>query len=104
MDASAAKPDWDRLFEVAAAQEGYFTTQQAAEAGYSSQLLLKHIRAGRVARVRRGIYRLVQKTASSVWPSFTDFAALTSRIPHPSPALYKISTWANNPSASNAAS
>jgi predicted transcriptional regulator of viral defense system len=59
MDASAAKPDWDRLFEVAAAQEGYFTTQQAAEAGYSSQLLLKHIRAGRVARVRRGIYRLV---------------------------------------------
>jgi predicted transcriptional regulator of viral defense system len=52
-------PNWDRLFEVAAAQDGYFTTKQAAEAGYSSQLLLKHIRAGRVARVRRGIYRLV---------------------------------------------
>jgi predicted transcriptional regulator of viral defense system len=52
-------PNWDRLFEVAAAQDGYFTTKQAADAGYSSQLLLKHIRAGRVARVRRGIYRLV---------------------------------------------
>jgi predicted transcriptional regulator of viral defense system len=52
-------PNWDRLFEVAGAQEGYFTTNQAAHAGYSSQLLLKHIRAGRVARARRGIYRLV---------------------------------------------
>ena len=53
------KPDWDRLFETAGAQDGYFRTRQAAAAGYSSQLLLKHIRAGRVARTRRGIYRLV---------------------------------------------
>lgn len=52
-------PSWDVLFETAAAQDGYFTTKQAADAGYSSQLLLKHIRAGRVARTRRGIYRLV---------------------------------------------
>lgn len=59
MDGPATKPDWDLLFETASAQEGYFTTQQAAKAGYSSQLLLKHIRAGRVARTRRGIYRLV---------------------------------------------
>ena len=50
---------WDRLYETAGAQDGHFTTQQAADAGYSSQLLLKHIRGGRVARVRRGIYRLV---------------------------------------------
>jgi predicted transcriptional regulator of viral defense system len=55
----ATKPDWDRLFEVASGQEGYFTTQQAAEAGYSSQLVLKHLHAGRVVRERRGIYRLV---------------------------------------------
>ena len=54
-----AKPSWDRLFESASAQEGYFTTRQAAEAGYSSQLLLKHLRAGRVSRAQRGIYRLV---------------------------------------------
>jgi predicted transcriptional regulator of viral defense system len=53
------RPDWNRLFETAAAQEGYFTTRQAADAGYSSQLLLKHIRAGRVARMQRGIYRIV---------------------------------------------
>jgi predicted transcriptional regulator of viral defense system len=54
-----SKPEWDRLYETAGAQDGHFTTQQAADAGYSSQLLLKHIRGGRVARVRRGIYRLV---------------------------------------------
>jgi predicted transcriptional regulator of viral defense system len=59
MDGRATKPDWDLLFETASAQVGHFTTKQAAEAGYSSQLLLKHIRAGRVARARRGIYRLV---------------------------------------------
>ena len=52
-------PDWDRLFELAAGQEGLFTTQQAAEVGYSPQLLVHHVRAGRVRRIRRGIYRLV---------------------------------------------
>jgi predicted transcriptional regulator of viral defense system len=59
MSSSAQNPNWDLLFETASAQEGYFTTRQAAEAGYSTQLLLKHSRAGRVTRMRRGIYRLV---------------------------------------------
>jgi predicted transcriptional regulator of viral defense system len=54
-----SKPDWDRLYETAGAQDGYFTTRQAADAGYSTQLLFKHIHAGRVSRTRRGIYRLV---------------------------------------------
>ncbi len=52
-------PDWDRLFEIAAAQDGLFTTQQAGEAGYSPQLLAHHLGARRMVRVRRGIYRLV---------------------------------------------
>jgi hypothetical protein len=55
----ARGPDWDRLFEVAAGQSGYFTTTQAAEAGYSTHLLRKHTHAGRVTRAQRGIYRLV---------------------------------------------
>lgn len=55
----ARGPDWDRLFEVAASQSGYVTTTQAAEAGYSTHLLRKHIHAGRVTRSQRGIYRLV---------------------------------------------
>ncbi len=52
-------PNWDGLYEVASAQEGYFSTREAAAAGFSSQLLLKHIHAGRVSRARRGVYRLV---------------------------------------------
>jgi predicted transcriptional regulator of viral defense system len=58
------QPDWDRLYQTAGAQDGYFTTQQAAQAGYSSQLLLKHLHAHRVDRVRRGIYRLVHFPAN----------------------------------------
>jgi predicted transcriptional regulator of viral defense system len=79
----ARAPSWNRLFEVAAAQAGYFTTQQAAKAGYSSQLLLKHMRAGRVMRARRGIYRLVHFPASeheelvSVW-LWTELAGVIS--------------------------
>jgi predicted transcriptional regulator of viral defense system len=52
-------PDWDRLFETAAAQAGHFTTQQASDAGYSPQLLAHYVHIGRAVRVRRGIYRLV---------------------------------------------
>jgi predicted transcriptional regulator of viral defense system len=52
------KPDWDRLYETALTQEGHFTTQQALDAGYSSQLLVKYLHSGRISRVRRGVYRL----------------------------------------------
>ncbi len=57
-------PDWDQLFGTAAAQCGYFTTRQAAEAGYSTHLLRKHIHAGRVTRPQRRIYRLVHFPAT----------------------------------------
>ncbi|MBN9681947.1 MULTISPECIES: type IV toxin-antitoxin system AbiEi family antitoxin domain-containing protein [unclassified Corallococcus] len=53
------KPDWDQLYRVAETQEGLFTTQQAAQAGYSPQLLAHYVRIGRASRVQRGIYRLV---------------------------------------------
>ncbi|MBS2022833.1 MAG: type IV toxin-antitoxin system AbiEi family antitoxin domain-containing protein [Deltaproteobacteria bacterium] len=54
-----SSPDFDRLYETAAAQSGLFTTQQAAAAGYSPQLLVHHVHADKVTRVRRSIYRLV---------------------------------------------
>lgn len=57
-------PDWDALFDVAQSQMGYFTTEQAAAAGYSPQLLHKYLANGRASRVRRGIYRLVHFPAS----------------------------------------
>ena len=52
-------PDWNHLYEAASSQDGYFTTEQARKAGYSTQLLLKYIRNERVRHIRRGIYRLV---------------------------------------------
>jgi predicted transcriptional regulator of viral defense system len=52
-------PDRDRLFALASAQEGLFTTAQAAAAGYSLPLLNHHLHAKTFIRVRRGIYRLV---------------------------------------------
>jgi predicted transcriptional regulator of viral defense system len=59
-----SSPNWDALFGVAQAQSGYFTTGQAAEAGYSPQLLRKYLGSGKVARMRRRIYRLVYFPAS----------------------------------------
>jgi predicted transcriptional regulator of viral defense system len=61
---SASQPDWDRLYEIALAQEGHFTTAQAAEAGYYPQLLAKYLKNGKIARIRRGIYRLAHFPAS----------------------------------------
>lgn len=55
---NSTRPDWNRLYETAAQQQGHFTISQAADAGYSRQLLQHHIRKGRVARTRRGLYRL----------------------------------------------
>lgn len=52
-------PRWNQLYETAEAQEGHFTTAQAAEAGYYPQLLTKYLKNGRIVRVRRGVYRLV---------------------------------------------
>jgi predicted transcriptional regulator of viral defense system len=54
-----SEPTWQALYDVAASQEGLFTTQQAAAAGYSPPLLAHHQKVGRIVRVRRGIYRLV---------------------------------------------
>lgn len=51
-------PDWTTLYALAAAQDGYLTTAQAEDAGYSRPLLDHHVRSGRFLRVHRGIYRL----------------------------------------------
>ena len=53
------KPNWARLYQIAAAQQGHFTTAQAAEAGYYPALLAKYLHSGRIVRVRHGIYRIV---------------------------------------------
>src|SRR5438309_1871106 len=56
---SPTEPAWQALYDIAASQEGLFTTRQAAAAGYSDPLLAHHQKVGRITRIRRGIYRLV---------------------------------------------
>lgn len=55
---SDCRPDSVALNRVAYSQDGYFTSKQARECGFSSQLLAHHVRSGRYERVRRGLYRL----------------------------------------------
>jgi predicted transcriptional regulator of viral defense system len=59
MNAPLISPDRDQLFAIASAQEGLFTTEQAAAAGYSLPLLAHHLAGNTIRRIRRGIYRLV---------------------------------------------
>lgn len=59
MSRAGVESDWERLYEIAAAQDGHFTASQARQAGYYRQRLAKHLRAGRIRRVRRAIYRIV---------------------------------------------
>lgn len=54
----ASPPDIRSLETDAYQQGGYFTSDQAREHGVSRQLLSHHIKQGRFARVRRGLYRL----------------------------------------------
>lgn len=58
MTAVRSTPDWDQLYELAAAQAGLFTTAQAKTAGYSPELLIHHLGSGKFHRVERGIYRI----------------------------------------------
>jgi len=57
-DQPSKTPSWDRLYATAATQDGHFTTLQAHGSGFSDQLLVKHIHAGRIKRVRRSVYRM----------------------------------------------
>lgn len=57
--------DWTaKLYPVAEGQAGYFTRQQAADAGVDSARLARQVAAGRLMRVAPGVYRLVQFPAS----------------------------------------
>ena len=56
---SGTRPDWNRLYELASGQGGYFTLADAAEAGFSAPLLQHHLKARRVERSGRSVLRLV---------------------------------------------
>jgi len=58
-------PDPVALHRRAYSQDGYFTSAQAHEFGFSRQLVAHHMRSGRYERVRRGLYRLTGFPGSS---------------------------------------
>ena len=55
----APKSPWQALFRLAAKQEGLFSARQATELGCSQQLLAKYLAGGRIERVQRALYRIV---------------------------------------------
>jgi len=57
--APASRPNFEQIYETASTQEGLFTTEQAATAGYSRRLINHYVEAGKFSRVDRGVYRLV---------------------------------------------
>jgi predicted transcriptional regulator of viral defense system len=59
MNPVADKPE-DRLFRVAATQQGHFTTAQAIAAGYQDATHAYHVRVGNWIREWRGVYRLAR--------------------------------------------
>lgn len=58
------KPDINALYQIAEDQGGYFTSKQAAGAGYYRQRLYDLANRGQFIRVRHGIYRLARFPAS----------------------------------------
>jgi predicted transcriptional regulator of viral defense system len=52
------KPDYDRLYETAEGQAGYFTARQAKNLGFTWERLSDNVKRGRFLRIFRGIYRL----------------------------------------------
>lgn len=58
------KPDFNRLYQLAEAQAGYFTAKQAHEVGYSRERLSDLTAREQFIRIQRGIYRLSHFPAS----------------------------------------
>lgn len=54
------KEVYNRLYETAADQGGYFTARQAVAAGYADNTHPFHVRSGNWVREQRGVYRLAK--------------------------------------------
>src|SRR3954453_7229219 len=77
--------DHDRLYRQAESQAGYFTAQQAVNAGMDRSTLRHHARpGGRYERTRRGLYRLRHFPSSpyehvmAAWLPLRDAGAVVS--------------------------
>jgi predicted transcriptional regulator of viral defense system len=72
------KDSFQRLYETAEVQQGFFTTKQAKAAGFAENTHPYHVQAGNWIREHRGIYRL----------------ALFPQTDHPDLAIWSL--WSRN--------
>ena len=87
-------PDHDRLYQIAEAQAGYFTSAQARSAGFSTSLVTYHTRSGRFEHVAPRVYRLSHFPASPREDLFVAWlrAGSAAVVSHDSAlALYELS-------------
>ncbi len=59
-----AKPSYEKLYEIAEPQAGYFTTKQAERAEYSRKDLSALSKSGKFSRAAWGVYRITYFPAS----------------------------------------
>lgn len=78
-DTTATKPNHADLFDIATGQHGYFSTEQACEAGFGRDLLSYHASTGCFIRVQRGLYRFRDYPSS---PREEIMAALLAVVSH----------------------
>ncbi len=82
--ARKARPDHNKLFELASQQAGYFTAEQARRYGFNWDVLSYHTRTGHFLRARRGLYRLTRFPGSqheeviAAWLAFDPKKAVVS--------------------------
>ncbi len=60
MTAPKSPPSRPQLLAIAISQAGYFTSQQAASAGYATQHLNHHRKAGNFQSISHGLYRFAE--------------------------------------------
>lgn len=88
------KLKYDRLYEIAESQAGYFTAQQARKVGFTWERLSDNAAGGKFIRIQHGIYRLSHFPGSRFEDLFIAWlsAGVNSVISHESAlAVYELS-------------
>ena len=88
------QPDYNRIYEIAESQAGYFTAQQARQVGFSYERLSADVKSGRFQRITQCIYRLKHYPSSPHEDLFIAWlrAGPTSVVSHESAlAVYELS-------------
>jgi predicted transcriptional regulator of viral defense system len=91
---SRQEPDQEELYRVAEPQGGYFTSAQAAQAGFSRKLLWHYRKTSKLLRIAHGVYRLARFPSSPFEDLFVAWLKCgpKSAISHESAlALYDLS-------------